>query len=318
MISIIVPVYNVEKYIVNCLKSIVNQDYADFELLLVNDGSTDDTEKVIKNYLADKKINWEIINKENGGQSSAKNLGFYKSKGEYVVFMDSDDVVTNDFLSSLLKPFQNNTIDFSFCNFKYVKKQTIEIDKNNKSILFNRKELIDSFLRRKINFVLPSMMFSRDFLERNNIYSNENIRFSEDQMFIWDAILHSNNSVYLNKTMYGYFLREKSIMTSSPYEKILKGYDEFVLFSNRVLQEYPNDSQVIKMIVPRWSLGAIYSGANLLGKDEFNSLYNRMNTRRVLWKIINIRDLNSYLLAFVAWLSPSLLYWLCRRLNLSE
>lgn len=317
MISVIIPVYNVGKYIEKTLESVVNQDYKDFELLLVNDGSTDNSVDVASTYLSKKNINWRIINKDNGGQSSARNMGLDKANGDYVVFLDSDDVVSEKFLSSLYKEMKED-VDFTFCNYEYVKNQIPPIDNKDLVHCFNQDELLEVFLKRKINFVLPSMMFKRDFLVTNNLYLNENIKFSEDQMFIWDVIFKANKSVYLYSKMYGYYLREKSIMTSSPYNKIQKGFEEYCEFIKRLKQNYKNKLDIIKYILPRWELGTLYSSAKLLNKKEYINLYNKFDGKNILNEIKGMNDRNSSILAFIAWLSPSLLYFLCRKVNLSE
>lgn len=313
MISVIVAVYNVEKYIVNCLKSIVNQDYADFELILVDDGSSDNSCNVINDYLKDSNINWQLIKKENGGQSSSRNLGVSKAKGEYISFIDSDDVVTSDFLSSLKKLIDDNDADFSFCNYEYVKQQLPPEDTNNEICVYNRDELLNIFLRRTINFVLPSMMLKKDFLLKNNIVFDENIRFSEDQMYIWDVIFNSNKSVYTNRKMYGYYLREKSIMTGSPYKKIMNGYEVYGKFVDELKDKYPQNKDIIKLILPRWELGTLYSAAKIIDYEEFESMYKKMNGSSLHSRLKGINETKANGLSLIA-KSPKLLYFICRNL----
>ncbi len=102
MISVIVPVYNVEKYLDKCLKSILLQDFSDFELILVDDGSTDNSGKICDDFaLKDSRI--KVVHKENAGPSVARNVGTSVSKGEYITFIDSDDYVDRDYLSILYK-----------------------------------------------------------------------------------------------------------------------------------------------------------------------------------------------------------------------
>ena len=180
MISVIVPVYNVERYIVNCLKSIVDQDYTDFELLLVNDGSKDNSIEYAKDYLKGTDINWRVIDKENGGLASARNAGIREAKGDYISFVDADDVWFHDFLSSLLKEIEKDDYDFSFCNFEFVKEQKAPIDDNNNVVEFTREELLKAFLKRTIGFVVPSMMFKKSFLADQGLFFDEKIRFSEE------------------------------------------------------------------------------------------------------------------------------------------
>ena len=220
MISLIVPVYGVEKYIVNCLKTVVNQEYKNFELLLVNDGTKDKSVEIINDFLKDTDINWRIINKENGGLASARNAGIKEAKGEYIAFLDSDDAISPDFLLNLFNSLQGKDYDFAFCNFEFTKTQIAPKDDNNHSIKYTREELLDLFLKRKIHFVVPSMFFRTDFIKDNNLYFSEKIKFSEDQPFIWNVILHSKKAIYLERKMYGYFIRENSIMTSTGAKKI--------------------------------------------------------------------------------------------------
>ena len=154
MISLVIPVYGVEKYIANCLKSVVNQEYKDFELLLVNDGTKDKSVEVINNFLKDYDLNYRIINKENGGLASARNEGIKKAKGEYVAFLDADDAISSDFLLNLFNSLQGKDYDFSFCNFEFVKEQVPPISDNNEFKVYTREELLDFFLRRGIRFVV--------------------------------------------------------------------------------------------------------------------------------------------------------------------
>ena len=99
-ISVIVPVYNVEKYIGECIKSIINQDYENIEIILVDDGSNDKSGEICDEYtLKDKRV--KVIHKENGGVSSARNRGIESSTGEYIAFVDGDDYVTKDYVSYL-------------------------------------------------------------------------------------------------------------------------------------------------------------------------------------------------------------------------
>ena len=314
MISIILSVYNVEKYIVNCLKSIVNQDYANFELVIIDDGSTDKSVEKIEEYLSDKDIKWNIYRKENGGQSSSRNFGIKKANGEYIVFLDSDDVISKNFLSSLKDLLDNNNADFSFCNYEYVKEQIPPVDSNAKIIIYEKEKLLNDFLKRTINFVLPSMMFKKQFIIDNNLVFNEDIKFSEDQMFIWDTILKSNKSIYTTRKMYGYYLREKSIMTSSPYEKIKKAFFVFKKYTDELINEHKELANITKLILPRWELGALYSAAKLVSYDEFLSLYEIMNGKTLFSRVNGINEITAIALSIAA-KSPKALYELCKRMK---
>ena len=300
MISVVVPVYNVEKYIVKCLESIVNQTYKDYELIIVDDGSTDNTVNVIRNYLESINFHYYLYLKENGGQSSSRNFGLKKSTGDYIVFIDSDDIISDDFLSELYISIIKNNADFSFCNYEFVSQQSPPIDNNNKHILLNKENLLKLFLKRTIDFVVPSMLFKKNFLIDNNIWFDERISFSEDQLFIWNVLFKIKKAVYLNKKMYGYFVREKSIMTGSPYKRILNGFDIYKESVKAMSDNYPEYKSIISLILPRWELGTLYSASKLVSYEEFIDLYNKMDGKTLFKRNLRIKEIKSIGLSFIS------------------
>ena len=317
MISVVVALYNVEKYILGCVDSILAQDERDFELVFVDDGSTDDTVNVVEKRCQGIEIPWKIIRSENRGQSSARNIGLKNAEGEQIVFIDSDDAVSHDFLSMLKRELLSGDYDFSFCNYAFVKKQSVEDDPNEEKRSYMKDDLLQAFLKREIGFVVPSMMFRRDFLLENDLTFNEEIRFSEDQLFIWEVIFHCRKALYLKKKMYGYFVREKSIMTGSPYKKIMKGFEVFRKYTEEAVTKYPEYKKLIAMILPRWELGTLYSSASLVDPEEYRKMYDAMAGRSLLKRLIGIREIKTYALACVAALSPKALYHFCRKLDLN-
>ena len=315
MISVVVPVYNIEKYIVECLKSIVNQSYRDFELILVDDGSADNSIELAEEYLKDKNINYKVYHKENGGLGSARNYGIRKAEGEYVVCIDGDDIVSHDFLERLLNNIEG--CDFSFCDFQFIRQYQMKEDSNNEIKEFDKDELLDIFSKRTIGFVVPSMLFRRDFLIDNNLFFNEEIRFSEDQMFIWKVLFKTNKARYLYRKMYGYYVRETSIMNSSSYDKIEKAYYLYEDLIDELNRDYPDYHELIRYILPRWKLGALYTSARILSKDNFNQLCRIMDSKKIFDDIKGIGEIKAYLLAFVSRISDNVLYRLCRMMNLN-
>ena len=123
-ISVIVPVYNVEKYLRKCIESILNQTFREFELILVDDGSTDSSGKICDEYaLKDSRI--KVIHKENGGASSARNAGLDVAKGEYIGFVDSDDWIEMDMYGELYRLIKENNTDISVCGINNIKRYKI-------------------------------------------------------------------------------------------------------------------------------------------------------------------------------------------------
>ena len=109
LVSVIVPVYNVEKYIRQCLESVINQTLKDIEIIIVNDGTKDSSMKVVEEYLPDKRI--KIINKENGGLSSARNAGMREAQGKYICFIDSDDFIDSSMMEELYNKIEKTNSD---------------------------------------------------------------------------------------------------------------------------------------------------------------------------------------------------------------
>lgn len=318
MISVVVTIYNIEKYIEKCLESIVNQDYKDFEIVLVDDGSNDSSKEFALEFLKDKNVKYLLVEKENGGLSSARNAGLSNSNGDYVVFIDGDDYISKDFLLVLNRLVEENKTDFSFCSFSFIKRQDVfEVAEANE-VLFTRDELLSLFLKRTISFVVTSMLFKKSFLLNNNLFFNENTKFSEDQMFIWNVIFASERSAYSFRKMYGYCIRENSIMTSSSYEKVENSLNDYVFFTNDLIKLHPEYTDIINKILPRWQLGALYTSACLLNRDDFLRLYEKMDGKTILRRLRGIKENKAYLLAFVSMVSGKLLYVLCRRMNLNE
>ncbi len=171
-ISIIVPMYNSEKHIKKCLESILNQTYEDFELLLINDGSTDITESIIKKYDDDR---IKYYKNENQGIGKARNYGIEKSKGEYIVFIDSDDYVEKTMLEKLINKIESDKLDIVICDYYRKNKNRIKEEKlisfENTSIKDNEEVLL------KINLSVWNKIFRKSLITKNKLKFKEDIRY---------------------------------------------------------------------------------------------------------------------------------------------
>lgn len=129
LISVIIPVYNVEKYLEQCLDSVINQNLQDIEIICVDDGSTDNSPSILEKFSSkDNRI--KIFSKENGGQASARNLGIKKAKGKYIAFVDSDDFIKEDMFVKLYDVAENNNLDIAMCKIALYDDNTGNIDEN--------------------------------------------------------------------------------------------------------------------------------------------------------------------------------------------
>lgn len=199
MISIIIPVYNCEKYIERCVGSILKQSFSDFELIIVNDGSTDKTEEICT-ALAKTDSRIKLYSKENGGVSAARNFGLEKVTGDYISFMDGDDYVPENYFSALVSAVED--ADISVCDICCIKdgKETNRFTCKKKRL--SNTEAIELLLSRKeINSGPCGKLFSKAILK--------NIRFPmmkvyEDILFVLEAFKNANNIACTDFTEYVY------------------------------------------------------------------------------------------------------------------
>ena len=200
LISIIVPVYNAEKHLRRCVDSILAQTYIDFELLLVDDGSTDRSGAICDEFeLKDVRIS--VFHKENGGASSARNYGLNRAKGEYICFIDSDDWVEEDYLENLIP---KKGVDFVVCTITYEEKNKWVLPL--KAALYTKSNIVGD-----LNYIVEHMavcspcckIIHRNIIERKKIRFDTKVSAGEDMLFMYDYLAACNGS-FMAKYYPGY------------------------------------------------------------------------------------------------------------------
>lgn len=222
LISVIVPIYNVEQYLDRCVESIVNQTYQNLEIILVNDGSTDSSGKKCDEW--EKKDNRiVVIHKENGGLSDARNIGLKMAKGEFIGFIDSDDLINKRMYQELLNLIIQKDADIAEC--KWV---TFEEDFELANIEINSKELI----LYSTEEALLELIHQRNIKQTvvNKLYRKRIItvsfpvgKINEDEYWTYRIIGNAAKVIFLNSVLYYYFQRSDSIMHTSYSLKRLDG-----------------------------------------------------------------------------------------------
>lgn len=222
-VSIIVPVYNVEKYLSFCLDSLVNQTFKDIEIICVNDGSTDNSTEVLEHYAGfDKRI--KIINKENGGLSSARNAGLDAASGKYIAFVDSDDFVSHFLVERAYNFVQKKNADFAAFGFDYVVGNSLKLYESGfsfpKSLVGKcvyETDLNENFYT-KIHPTAWCKFYSAKLIQNNNLRFCEDIIF-EDLPFAAEVYLSANRMVYTNLPLYYYRAERQGSILSRRDEK---------------------------------------------------------------------------------------------------
>lgn len=232
-LSVIVPVYNTEKYIDKCLDSIVNQTFDNIEVIVVNDGSPDNSEKIIKEYEKKYPDKIKYFKKENGGLSDTKNYGVEKATGEYITFVDSDDYLDKDLYLQLAEEMRNQ-IDLIKFKFIRVNEQYEEIEKSGGPVFGKTtgEKAFEILCFNDVNLE-PSWLYiyKREFFIKNNFKFLKGL-YHEDYGLTPFCIASAVSVISSNIYGYYYLLRENSITTDVHYEKhkkraydLLKHYD---------------------------------------------------------------------------------------------
>lgn len=206
-ISIVVPIYNSSKYLNKCLDSLVNQTLEDIEIILINDGSTDESEKIVKEY-KDKRIKY--ISKKNEGIGKTRNRGIREASGEYIAFVDSDDYLNEHFCEYMYKKASKCNCDLVICDFFEDRGNLYGIKFND----FEDTSLIETpSLINNINLGPCNKLYSLELLKSNNIYFEENLKY-EDAPFVVKAIKSANKIGKVNDFLTYYVIHENSETTT--------------------------------------------------------------------------------------------------------
>ncbi|MCJ8211012.1 glycosyltransferase [Mucilaginibacter sp. RS28] len=317
-LSVIVPVYNKECYIDECINSILNQSFTDFELILVNDGSTDNSGQKCHDY-ATKDSRVIVIDQQNGGPSAARNTGIKKASGTYIGFIDSDDTISADMYELLYQNALKFDADISVCRLQTVfPNKVLKPAEKHGAVILDHAEALKACLSGEL-----------DRSANNKIYRFELIKpigfeghIYEDILFTAKAFLGAKRTAFENVVCYNYLVRDNSASMSAFNPKYL----ETISVSAKIVGLVKSEDKAVIIEAQKFDIVANISLLNLLllvGTEKYPDAYERV-----------IRTLRSYQKQLVAtaslaakhkyalklfWLSPklytTLMYWYCRFTN---
>lgn len=214
LISVIVPVYNAEKYLDRCIKSIISQTYQNFELILIDDGSTDNSLDICKGFASDKIT---VIHKKNEGVSLARNKGIELSKGQFIVFCDSDDNISEDYLQTLYSCSANNPSLLPVSSINYIYENSDIIIRKSQEDTLKAEEF--HLLYQSGLFNSPcNKMYQSKIIKENGILFNTNISVGEDAIFNLDYIKYIKGFFIIKKPLYNYYIKNQYSLDST-YDK---------------------------------------------------------------------------------------------------
>lgn len=320
MISIIIPVYQAEKYIRRTVDSVLSQTYENWELVLVDDGSTDCSGLICDEYaMKDHRI--KVFHKTNGGQSSARNMGLCMARGEYVCFVDNDDIIVPEACEVLVRNMLKYQADISACSYKILNEQGKIESRGDSGIiaLLDNKEGMRRFLSREIDIYVWTKLYRKSFLRDNGILFEEG-RSDEDFLFNSKAFLCADKTVQSDYPVYIYSVRENSTCRQFPKLQ-LKKYISDTLYrlnkiENIIAQHYPDFIRLAKRqsILYRFiMLGTISRNKEKYSDLNYKEIHaylhanrNQVISERRYWGM-------SYIGVVLASYMPSLLYFYYRK-----
>ena len=287
-ISVIVPVYNVEAYLERCVESILQQTYAHFELILINDGSTDSS-GLICDHLASQYENIKVYHIENAGVSNARNMGIQLATGAWITFIDSDDFVTQDYLATLASAVEGENIGFVIAPLHHIKNGIVTDlpPHSGKTELWSTEETMKELLMTtRTSFFPVAKLFKRDLLADEKF--NTNYHLAEDALFLTELLLKTRcSSVFIDKPIYYYDHREGSA-TTSVNQHVLDTIEVYKHIIAQVSQAFPDLKPELKNR-ECWSYITVYDKIIFTSSEEYQKEKAELRTwivqhRHEIWK----------------------------------
>lgn len=257
LVTIVIPAYNVEEYIDECVESAIKQTYKNIEIIIINDGSTDNTKEKISKY-TDEKV--KIFSKENEGLSATRNLGINKANGKYIYFLDSDDKMDLNLIEACVRAAEENNLDIVNFDGEIFYDEENLIRKGD--LIYNKSKYLKSevmtgreyFKLSNNKNVYSSMVclyfFKKSFLEENNLTFKKGI-LHEDELFTAVALILNCKVKYINKVFFYRRIRRDSIMTSKKTLKNSNGYLEVAEDLTKIVQRLDLDNETRELVISK-------------------------------------------------------------------
>lgn len=285
LVSVIIPCYNAGKYIERALDSVCRQTYQNIEVICVNDGSTDNTLSILKKYKQEHGTGIRVFSIKNAGVSAARNIGLKNSYGEYILFLDADDIYADEYVENLVKALEKNNVDIAYAYW------TNDIEKLGKGEKEEKRytlyEIVSHFMYRPTPVSFFNYIYKRGIIKQYNIKFDETLRYGEDNLFFWKYICHIQFGIYIDCPLYWYYQNEDSAM-HNPSWKIVDGIEAVKKVS---LYLRDNNFQYIEEFenyMPARTIFSIEKEFARYGKKEFFlKFYKSYRVKEEMQKLIN-------------------------------
>lgn len=214
LVSVVIPAYNVEKYIGKCIECVCRQSYKNIEIIIVNDGSKDNTQLVCEKLaVTDSRIT--VITQKNSGGSAARNRGMMEAKGKYLCFVDADDVINEAFVQNMVDNYVSHQAELSICGFEEKKEDTIINATSGNLQIMTQEEAMEKLLREdSFKGYVWNKLFNMEIIRQNKLQFDTTIKIWEDVLFVFEYLIFCQKVVYDPTPMYSYMYIQNSISHS--------------------------------------------------------------------------------------------------------
>lgn len=311
LISVILPVYKSEKYIHNCIESIINQTYSDIEIIVVSDGCIDSSIIIAEALLSSSSRPYKILKQENKGVAAARNNGISNASGDWVITVDSDDCLDIDTLRLLMS------------NIREEKVATFDYGNN---LPLGRKIIVDSedvfrisgydafhkYYDRIYDIVAPALLIKKNFLLENRIMYDNGCLFAEDDLFVWKVLCCVESILYVKKPLYNYIFHYNSTMTTSNLAKFKSVKEYAYNIEKNFVYKSKNVGELKTKVRYRFLIGVLHVVAKLHNYKEFRELLEFFELGKVYKNITNKKKLCEHILFWMPLYVPYVCYKLFR------
>ena len=292
MVSVIIPIYNTQKYLKRCMDSVIEQTYQNIEIILIDDGSSDNSLEICKKYQEnDKRV--YIISGKNCGVSHARNLGIDKAKGKYLYFVDSDDYLEKEAIEKMLIEYKMRNNQLVIAGYKEIENNLVKEKNWGKQEITNEraKELV--LHENGVGGYLWNKLFVASLIKKNDIKFQEDISVWEDVLFVMQYLNQCDNVIIINDCIYAYCRREGSAVEHSLYNNKL--YTQMTAMDRISKSVYLNNvaKEILKYRRIRCCLGLIRNMAlrKNIEREKFENIENELkNIPKNVIKNLSITD----------------------------
>lgn len=287
LITIIMPVYNCENTILETINSVLRQTYQDFELIIVNDGSTDKTREICET-IKDKRV--RLINKLNEGPSSSRNIGLKEARGKYIMFIDSDDLYCDNTLETMMNIMNKNNYDIVTGNYISYNEKKTNPPRNVKNTSFEHKEdnfkYIDYLQQKGLFNTNWNKIYIRKIITENKIKFDETKVIGEDAKFNFEYMKYVKTSSVINDVIYKYYLNEDGLTVKNENtraERIIKSLEEQIAFYKQ--QKFPDNKLQLRVLKAFFNINNI----EFIYRSKYCDIIDNINNKK--WYLIYLNKM---------------------------